>query len=350
MRVNWLKGAAIVVWLCSGLAPASAQSCDNAMRFELLPNGDISAEGRICIDTAEDFRSFLRIHRRLGHEWPATLRLASPGGVVWSSVEFGTLLRQHRLNVEVSGVCASACAYAAMGGVQRRLGPSGLVGVHQFFGRDGRDASGIEANTQHLASILIQYSADMGIDPYIIAVALSTPPSGMTFLPPERLRAFGFLNDVPPPPQPAAPMPPQVSAAPFSPPPQAAPQPAANPPTQQGGPFIPISGVWRLNESTLYLVTEGDAHRFYYDEPRGNLRGFGVTPGTLLLSGRQSGQRFEGTAYTFSRNCGALAFRVSGSFDVDGRALVAEGDAPFVNPDCRVVERRYRRIELMRER
>lgn len=57
---------------------------------------------------------------------------SSPGGNVTAALEIGRLLRKSGLATRVpsGAICASACAYAFIGGVFRAVDPKGRVGVH----------------------------------------------------------------------------------------------------------------------------------------------------------------------------------------------------------------------------
>lgn len=94
---------------------------------------------------------------------------------------------------------------------------------------------------------------------------------------------------------------------------------------------------WNHNGSMMYLRAEGPFREFYYQAPKRGMLAVGARPGTLLFSGRAMGQRYDGVAYIFSRDCGPLGYRVTGPIlDNDSRVLL-RGMAPRVNRNCAII-------------
>ena len=100
-----------------------------------------------------------------------------------------------------SGICASSCAYAFLGGVDRFVDspylnhtktPS-LLGFHQFYVNSGRErdmltaeqATEIESSTLSIAQILtgqiVHYAIEMGVDAGIVALASVTPSDDLYY-------------------------------------------------------------------------------------------------------------------------------------------------------------------------
>ena len=75
-----------------------------------------------------------------------SVRLNSPGGDLAGGIRLGELIRKLKLDTEIGvtepdsyghwktapGLCASACAFAFLGGLSRRAS-GGELGVHQFY-------------------------------------------------------------------------------------------------------------------------------------------------------------------------------------------------------------------------
>lgn len=73
-------------------------------------------------------------------------------------------------------------------------------------------------------------------------------------------------------------------------------------------PFGPVSiahadSCWDHNGSLMRLTDNGQQRWFYYENPRQVLANAGVTRGTLLFDGRNTGDYYSGTARVFSRFC-----------------------------------------------
>jgi hypothetical protein len=98
--------------------------------------------------------------------------------------------------------------------------------------------------------------------------------------------------------------------------------------------------VWDHNGSSLTLVREGRSRKFVFKLPREGLREVGVTEGMTAFQGVRTGNYFEGTAYVFSRVCGAIGYAVKGRASLDDRTVTMRGSAPYVDGQCKAVGHR----------
>ena len=101
------------------------------------------------------------------------------------------------------------------------------------------------------------------------------------------------------------------------------------------------STLWDHNGSQVSLSAAGARRQFHYRTPKAGLLELGVQPGTLLFDGRRNGDRYSGTAYVFSKGCGARAYAVAGPVSPDQRAVTMYGKAPVVNSGCHVIGYRH---------
>jgi hypothetical protein len=162
------------------------------MKFEYRKTGGnhccwwIQADGEIVPDTPAAFEAF---YHSLKYP-PATVRLNSLGGSLTAGVQLGQTFRTLGLNTEVGstqgetdkspGICASACAYAFLGGNARYLEESARLGFHRFYSQLAVDNTKAKLfsgedldNTQKLLAGLLLYTISMGEDPRIIVLASS---------------------------------------------------------------------------------------------------------------------------------------------------------------------------------
>ncbi|MBL3571728.1 hypothetical protein BV509_08225 [Rhodovulum sulfidophilum] len=167
----------------------------------------IQADGQIDETTLEDFVTFLD---EGPDGLPKRIRLNSPGGNLLEGIQLGEELRRRGFTTEVGdhephpdwpnmpywdftrrtpGVCASACAYAFMGGIERRIDPGSRIGVHQFYraGRaegfaDGAPVLVQEGVEQTLVSLLLDYILRMGVDGRILVNAGLSGPDEMYWI------------------------------------------------------------------------------------------------------------------------------------------------------------------------
>lgn len=194
--------------------PLNAQQ--SKMRFELVGNGGncvgcewILAEGEITAETPADFDNFLRSLWHIG----GTLVLNSPGGNLIAGIELGQKIRRAGISTEIGqsfkteggwhevrpGTCASACAYAFVGGKSRsidqmfastdRKGASSRFGVHRFFRKDALnnlDAKRYAARDldqeQQLTSLIAVYLTSMGVDATLLGLAAEADANSMRWL------------------------------------------------------------------------------------------------------------------------------------------------------------------------
>jgi hypothetical protein len=92
--------------------------------------------------------------------------------------------------------------------------------------------------------------------------------------------------------------------------------------------------LWTYNDSEMYLVTNGQVSEFRYQKPRRALIPFGVTPGTLAFRGVFRNGEYVGTAFKFTRGCGALSFPAHGPILDDGKRVLLTGQLPQVDARC----------------
>ncbi|WP_346893043.1 SH3 domain-containing protein [uncultured Roseibium sp.] len=143
---------------------------------------------------------------------------SSGGGNVTKAMELGREIRSHGLStLQLRSLeCASACALAFMGGVQRFAEP-GAIGVHKSsFSPDAAlDVDTAVAAIQELTAEIVAYMAEMGIDPRLLQVALKTEANDMRYLSGQEMKQFKLTfngpageeqrTSRPPPPSPAQP-------------------------------------------------------------------------------------------------------------------------------------------------
>lgn len=102
--------------------------------------------------------------------------------------------------------------------------------------------------------------------------------------------------------------------------------------------------LWEHNGSTVKLLADGANRSFFYENPRPGLVERGVSAGTLLFTGKKSGNSYSGTAYVFTR-CGKRPYQVSGNVTADQRQVTLFGKAPVTDANCNVI--RYRNGTLV---
>jgi hypothetical protein len=168
-----------------------------AMTFETITGPDACA-GRTCIlangdidkDSGDQFATFLRTNK-IGAGGLVVLN--SQGGHLLQSLTLGNEIRQAGLSTTVAsfdratsrfrtgGRCASACAYAFLGGVKRYVELGAKIGVHQVFNLG--DASSLSAaDGQWLMSMVAAHVSRLCGNLDVLIPALRTRPDDMHWL------------------------------------------------------------------------------------------------------------------------------------------------------------------------
>lgn len=160
----------------------------------------ISADGEIEEGDAARLAEFITAE---GIEYQKLLIINSPGGNVAAALELGSFLREKRMRIIVgetqqsdaefaghktqtydAGVCASACVFVLMSGVQREIAEGSQIGVHQFA--PVSDEYGSVATTtssaQTMMAALQGYTIMMGVDPGVLTLASLRKPNEMMWL------------------------------------------------------------------------------------------------------------------------------------------------------------------------
>jgi hypothetical protein len=183
----------------------------------------ISAEGEITAETPAAFERFLDDALIFPRQ---AIALNSPGGSVVAAIRLGELIREHQFLTVVgktvptgasimqghisissleSGQCASACAFALAGGVERFLKDRSRVGVHQisidFKNAYRSGAVSLEdldrsfALSQMAIGLAISHFIKMGIDPSILTMMVSKAPEEIRWLSSPELASTKVIYD-----------------------------------------------------------------------------------------------------------------------------------------------------------
>jgi hypothetical protein len=146
----------------------------------------IFADGEITTRSASDLSRFVRVHRIER----AVVLFNSPGGSLMGGLALGTTIRKLGFDTGIatfahgemvmSGICASACAYAFAGGRARYYyGGNTKLGIHQFYSQ-GKDFG--NATSQELSGLLVAYLQRMGVDALAFSASASVQPNAVLWL------------------------------------------------------------------------------------------------------------------------------------------------------------------------
>ncbi|NSZ00935.1 hypothetical protein G6M70_12800 [Agrobacterium tumefaciens] len=127
----------------------------------------------------------------------------SNGGNVVTAMAYGRMIRSLGLSTLQlrSAECASACALAFVGGVNRQAEP-GAIGVHQssFSLETTIEGHTAVAAIQALTAQIMTYLVEMDVDPKLLQLSLSVPSDDMRYLTASEMQSYkvtwGSLADL----------------------------------------------------------------------------------------------------------------------------------------------------------
>jgi hypothetical protein len=174
------------------------------MEFRIIQSGELCgscsivlAEGNIERDTAEKLKAFAMLHRL-----PETTQISfnSNGGSLLGGLELGRVIREHRFRTNLSQVgpvlaparCASACAYAFLGGVVRTKDEGSLYGVHQFSSNQ-QTSSGL-SDAQVVFAALSNYVREMGASTELLEFASVTDVDDIRWIDDKALKSLNVIT------------------------------------------------------------------------------------------------------------------------------------------------------------
>jgi hypothetical protein len=180
-----------------------------AMQFRTVADPAVCGAGRCLLATgaiqADDpkaLAAFLKAEKAQPGE---TLVLDSQGGNVIASLKIGNILRRAGLNTTVQawdeaagafkrgGECASACAYAFLGGAERRVGDGARIGVHQIYAGEQGWALSAEDGMWIMSMVATHVKRQCGSLDLLIPT-LQTPPQSVYWLSPVEMARFGVTT------------------------------------------------------------------------------------------------------------------------------------------------------------
>ncbi|MBC7281092.1 hypothetical protein [Hoeflea sp.] len=176
------------------VAPAEPQSSPQVLRqpirFELLPGGQLKAEGSIDPGAADRFAEEIAARG----EYVKAVSLNSPGGSVDDALAMSKLIREKGLNTKVAtkALCASSCPLVFAGGVAREAEEDAILGIHQVFnaGQEKPSAEQAMSGAQSTTARIARHLDEMGIGSGLWINALETPPDRLYYLTPQEMVEF----------------------------------------------------------------------------------------------------------------------------------------------------------------
>lgn len=193
-----------LVFLAALLGFGSAQ----AMTFQITTAGGcekrqcLLATGAIDKTSVEIFRQAAAVNRL---RESALIIIDSSGGDLTGGIALGEEIRKRGFDTFVAGVdptgsrfvkadCASACFFMFIGGVRRGASHDSRLGVHQLtLNNPGTPAQAAMSAQWHMG-IAAKHIHDMGVDPEVMALALTMPADQLRWLSRKELRSANIIT------------------------------------------------------------------------------------------------------------------------------------------------------------
>lgn len=126
---------------------------------------------------------------------PDVIMFDSPGGIITTALEYGRLIRKLKVNtLQVRAhLCASACAFAFVGGYERDA-EAGSIGVHQSWFPDDVKTSEAVAGIQEVTAEVMAYLVEMGVDTKLLQLSMTTGSDDMRYLTVQEMTDLGVIS------------------------------------------------------------------------------------------------------------------------------------------------------------
>lgn len=166
--------------------------------------------GKFTLEDPERFRQQISNYRY------DEIHFDSQGGNLMAGIRVGTILREYNMAVRVrrGADCASACAYAFLGGRIRQVERGGRMGVHmatlagndkfrklvEKYLRSGDETklyfviSQIEKYAAYAASAMATYLVQMGVSLKLMTPNIETDNWDIYWLTTQEMRRFNVVN------------------------------------------------------------------------------------------------------------------------------------------------------------
>lgn len=204
----------ILIGIFSAIFPLSL----HAMEFKIFDGGKrcsgcllVKADGEITESTPNKFEKLVK-SESLSSKRNIIVVMNSPGGSLWGGLELGQQIRSrgfdtHIGKIEITqtgelkiidGQCASACAYAFLGGKSRSKELKSEYGLHQI---STATTSAVPLNhavksVQNLLSEISKYVDKMGVSPELVTLATQTESERINWIDSRAMVTYRVINSV----------------------------------------------------------------------------------------------------------------------------------------------------------
>lgn len=182
--------------LLVSIAVCTPSSSSAEIDFETIKTAD--GDNIIVVSGTFEWEDSITIFRRIVQQNSITaVSFNSNGGNVAKAMELGREIRSLKLSTlqPRALACASACALSFMGGVNRGAEP-GSIGVHKssFAPGESLDVRTAVSAVQELTAEIVTYMIEMGVDPALLQLSLTTEANDMRYLSGQEMQEFNLTH------------------------------------------------------------------------------------------------------------------------------------------------------------
>ena len=185
------------IWLVTlFLATLAAGPAESTLRY--MPQQTQDGLGYLVVSGDFDHQESIEAFVSAARASSATfIAFDSPGGNVYAAMALGRAIRALGLNtLQIRQMeCASACALAFLGGVQRIAAP-GSIGVHRASFQPGTalDRDQAVAGVQEITADVLAYLKEMGVSQDLLTFALRYDSSDMRYLSASEMQVLNVVT------------------------------------------------------------------------------------------------------------------------------------------------------------
>jgi hypothetical protein len=220
IRLFWLTFRIGVQLAVLTLSLSSARA-EERMTFDVIKDPgsqSIIARGEITGDTPALFVAVVRDNHLEEYASSTTVYFDSPGGNLAGGLKLGSEIRRLRMATKIGklgkmertqdcinfvhcrptvsrgpdlpAICASACTFAFLGGIERSVTEGSRFGVHRFSGTSGDT----EQSAQIAAGVIVDYLKEMGVSSGLFTVMTEASPDEILLLDEATMTRLGIIT------------------------------------------------------------------------------------------------------------------------------------------------------------
>jgi hypothetical protein len=184
---------------CGPAAAMEFTAADHGINTVIAASGEVATgDDQRLRDVAAKVAAAIKakVQNEQGFTVRTVLELDSPGGNLVAGLQLGYVIRELGLATRVPDgkSCASACTYAFLGGLDRRV--TGPFGIHAMSSAADKIEHSMLDDVQEISAILLSYTREMVGRSDMAETALQVKASTIYEVPDDQLRDWNIITHV----------------------------------------------------------------------------------------------------------------------------------------------------------